>query len=82
MVAAQGDYRKLVLGCQASGSALPFPDAWFTSYVSHFVIMLVEDSVNMIKEAYRVLKPGGTAAFTVWGRLENSMTKYAKILAE
>ena len=27
----------------------------------------------MIKEAYRVLKPGSVAAFTVWGRREESL---------
>ena len=82
MVQDQGEYRKLVIGSQASGSALPFPDDWFTSYVSNLVLMLVDSSVNMIREAYRVLKPGSTAAFTVWGRRENSMIFTAKDIAE
>ena len=60
-------------GCRASGSALPFPDQWFTSYVSNLVLQLIDDSHAMIREAYRVLKPGSIAAFTVWGRRENSL---------
>lgn len=38
IVAAQGQFRKLVYGCRASGSALPFPDAWFDCYVSNLVL--------------------------------------------
>lgn len=34
--------------------------------------MLVDDHGAMIREAYRVLKPGSIAAFTVWGRRENT----------
>ena len=38
MVAEQGEFRKLVYGCRASGTALPFPDAWFSCYVSNLVV--------------------------------------------
>ena len=38
IVADQGQFRKLVYGCRASGSALPFPDAWFDCYVSNLVL--------------------------------------------
>ena len=38
IVAGQGQFRKLVYGCRASGSALPFPDAWFDCYVSNLVL--------------------------------------------
>ena len=38
VVAAQGQFRKLVYGCRASGSALPFPDQWFDCYVSNLVL--------------------------------------------
>ena len=79
---AQGEFRKLVIGCRASGSALPFPDAWFTCYVSNLVLNIVDNSVNMIREAYRVLKPGSIAAFTVLGRRENCLFFTMKDFAE
>ena len=55
IVQEQGNFSKLVLGCRASGSALPYPDAWFTSYIANLVLMIVDDSHAMIKESYRVL---------------------------
>jgi len=74
VVANQGEnFRKLVFGCRASGSALPYPDEWFTCYVSNLVLQLIDSSENQIREAYRVLKPGSVAAFTVWGRQENNL---------
>ena len=73
IVAAEGTFRKLVYGCRASGSALPFPDAWFSCYVSNLVLQLIDSPTNQIQEAYRVLKPGSAACFTVWGRPENSL---------
>lgn len=73
MVAGQGSFRKLVYGCRASGSALPFPDEWFTCYVSNLVLQLIDSAEDQIKEAFRVLKPGSIACFTVWGRKENSL---------
>ena len=38
IVAAQGQFRKFVYGCRASGSSLPFPDLWFDCYVSNLVL--------------------------------------------
>ena len=38
IVTSQGEFRKMLYGCQASGTALPFPDNWFTSYVSNLVL--------------------------------------------
>lgn len=73
IVTSQGAFRKLVYGCQASGSALPFPDNWFSCYVSNLVLQLIDRPADQIREAYRVLKPGSAACFTVWGRRENSL---------
>ena len=44
LVEAQGQFKKLVYGCKASGSALPFPDEWFDCYVSNLVLMLIDDA--------------------------------------
>ena len=44
LVEAQGHFKKLVYGCKASGSALPFPDNWFDCYVSNLVLMLIDDA--------------------------------------
>jgi len=46
IVAEQGTFRKLVYGCRASGSALPFPDAWFSCYVSNLVLQLIDSAEN------------------------------------
>ena len=81
-MAEQGDFRKLVYGCQASGSALPFPDCWFDSYVSNLVLQLIDSPENQIREAFRVLKSGSIAAFTVWGRRENSLIFTAPEITE
>ncbi len=46
IVASKGDYRKMVYGCRASGTRLPFPDAWFDSYVSNLVLQLIDSPVD------------------------------------
>ena len=82
MVKSKGDFRKLVLGYRASGTDLPYPDSWFTGYVSNLCLMLISDPTKMINEAYRVLKPGSQASFTVWGRRENSINFTLQALAK
>ena len=37
------DYRKMVLGYNASGTALPFSDGVFDAYVSPLVLQLIYD---------------------------------------
>jgi ubiquinone/menaquinone biosynthesis C-methylase UbiE len=32
------------------------------------VLQLIDHPLKMLSECYRVLKPGGMCAFTVWGR--------------
>lgn len=51
---------------------LSFADASFDRYYAGYCLHLVENPDNMLKEAHRVLKEGGIAAFSVWGRKANS----------
>ena len=57
---------------QADATALPFADSTFDCVVNQFGIMFYPDKVKGIAEAWRVLKPGGTLIFNVWGKLENN----------
>ncbi|MCS7002402.1 MAG: class I SAM-dependent methyltransferase, partial [Dehalococcoidia bacterium] len=56
----------------ADAEALPFPNDTFDRVTSRFGIMLVPDVAQALREARRVLKPGGVAAFLVWGPREHS----------
>ena len=46
--------------------ALPFADASFDAAIANFGIHHVEHPERAMTEAHRVLRPGGTFAFTVW----------------
>ena len=50
----------------ADAEALPFPDASFDAVMANFGIHHVERPERAIREARRVLAPGGTFAFTFW----------------
>ena len=67
---AGGDFSKFVLGCQANNELLPFPDGHFGAYISNLSLMLVNNYNNQLLEAYRVLKMGSAACFTIWGQDE------------
>jgi SAM-dependent methyltransferase len=68
---------------EADVEALPFPDAKYDLVVSQFGHMFAPRPEVAIKEMLRVLKPGGTLAFTSWppelfvGRSFALMGKYA-----
>jgi ubiquinone/menaquinone biosynthesis C-methylase UbiE len=47
-------------------------DASFDRYLANLSLHIVPDPDKMLAEAYRVLKSDGIAAFSVWGRKENS----------
>lgn len=51
----------------ADMTALPFADATFDRVTCRFGIMFVPDTAGALREVRRVLRPGGTAAFMVWG---------------
>ena len=65
-------YNKLVYGCVADNMRLPFADCTFEAYISNLSLMIVQHRERQISEAFRVLKPGARACFTIWGREENS----------
>jgi ubiquinone/menaquinone biosynthesis C-methylase UbiE len=54
----------------ADAMDLPFANAQFDCIVTQFGVMFFSDKVSGMKEAYRLLKPGGTFIFLVWGALE------------
>jgi len=69
---------------EANAEHLPFDDASFDRYFANFVVHLVTDPKQMLKESRRVLRPGGMAGFTVWGRAAKSpqFTIMPKVTAE
>lgn len=77
-----GDFNRLVYGCQASGTDLPFPDQWFDAYVANLVLQLISDPDAQLREAFRVLKPGSRACFGIWGTKENSFLFTSNVVAK
>lgn len=53
---------------QGDAQQLPFPDASFDSVAMNFGILHLGEPERAIKEAFRVLRPNGRYAFTVWSR--------------
>ncbi len=47
--------------------ALPFPDQSFDRVTCRFGVMFFADHLKALREARRVLKPGGRAVYVVWG---------------
>ena len=56
---------------QADATALPFADATFDAVVCQFGAMFF-DRARAFAEVRRVLRPGGTFAFSVWDRIEDN----------
>ena len=61
---------------QADATNLPFPDESFNAVVCQFGLMFVPDKERAIREAYRVLNPGGTFLFSVWDAIEQNDLAY------
>ncbi len=55
---------------EASAESLPFPDASYDVLTCRFGIMFFPDLHKALRECFRVLKPGGRAAFVAWGKKE------------
>ena len=68
----------------ADGEALPFPEASFDVVYGHGVIQYTANPAQLIRECYRVLRPGGTAIFMVYNRVSwlNGMSKLMKVALE
>lgn len=57
---------------QADGTSLPFPDRTFDVVVCEFGLMFFPDKAAGVREAFRVLRPGGTYLFNVWDKIEGN----------
>ena len=51
--------------------ALEFPDGAFDRVISTFGVMFLPDIRRGMREAFRVLRPGGSIGLAVWSTLEN-----------
>lgn len=62
---------------QADAAELPFADSSFDAVICQFSVMLFPDKQKAMREAFRVLKPGGWFIFSVWDRLERNAFSHA-----
>ena len=56
---------------QGVAESLPFPDASFDAVLSQFGLMFFSDRLGALRQALRVLAPGGGVAVAVWDSLDN-----------
>ncbi|HET9994243.1 MAG TPA: class I SAM-dependent methyltransferase [Candidatus Acidoferrum sp.] len=55
---------------EANAESLPFADASYDRLTCRFGVMFFPDLGKALRECFRVLKPGGRAAFVAWGKRE------------
>ena len=56
----------------ADATKLPFPDGSFDAVVCQFGLMFFPDKASGVREAFRVLKPGGRYLFNVWDAIAHN----------
>ncbi len=66
MLAVARDRHPHVVFAQGDAEALPYPDGQFDAVVSNFGIHHVPQPILALRQAHRVLTPGGSVAFTIW----------------
>lgn len=68
----------------ADGEALPYGDASFDVVYAHGVVQYTSDPARLVREAHRVLGPGGTGIFMVYNRLSwlNALSKVMNVPLE
>jgi SAM-dependent methyltransferase len=68
----------------ANGEQLPYPNEAFDAVYGHGVIQYTADPAQLIRECYRVLKPGGIGIFMVYNRVSwlNALSKVMKVALE
>jgi ubiquinone/menaquinone biosynthesis C-methylase UbiE len=69
---AKPSVRKDIEWREADAVDLPFGDGEFGAVLCAFGVIFVPDKPAAVREARRVLKPGGTFLFNVWDRIEEN----------